>query len=840
MIYDERIRNPNEETAFRWQNDKETLGGSSSRQPPPWKVGDQLGDFVLEVLLGLGSSGFVFRARDLQTSRRCALKLLRGQQADDLLRNKLGFRRMMTFDHPNLVRVDRIHQLGAYVALSMEEVDGQTLQVVREELTELPRDEAYQRLLKLIRDYSAGLAAMHTGGWVHRDIKPENLMLDQLGCGRVIDYGLVEAYEMEHATIETRGFILGTPHYIAPEVIWSQKYLPAGDIFSLGIVLLDTLRMLERQSVSKNVDLQRSEESTLHDANRIVEAIEDLPDSVPEILRETCREMLAGHPSERPTAMRLARLGLPPTQQIPWSVGSRALGREAETQQALAWVSKVFSGETGRLHVTGDSGIGKSRFIEEIVRYIESKNWGQVFVARCQVREDQPLQAFDQLCDGIAHRYLRGDRERIQMDLVSVNTLQDVFPVLKNVLEPTMCLPPAGQVNQSWDVLEAAARLSEQLRRVGPVFFVVDDSQWADLDSLRLLDHLQSSACDVGIGIITLSRNRQDPHRVPASCYLHLNPLTESDSIEFLENAAERWGVSLSHVMLRRLTHLTGGSLYRLEELAEEFRPDGALHTMAVGEMSEMADLSSLHRLWQQRAERLSQEAKRILLLIATAGGKVSIDQLGELTKLGDAVDAAVTELVRQRLVVDEATGGECISVYHDRVAGELIKTLSQQEKREAHLIWATLLICQEQAEQISARIAGHLFEASEPGRAVVYAIQAAEDADRRGAKAEAGRWYGRVTEHVTGDEKICQLRNAARCFLDADQPMQAADYYYELSQFVDGIEQVECLLMATSASMRCGLIQQFRLYLRELVCLVTPTSHRPRKEEKNHGASTL
>ena len=54
------------------------------------------------------------------TERRCALKLLLHSTPEDLLRNKLGFRRMMSIEHPSLLRVDRIHQLGQYIAMSME------------------------------------------------------------------------------------------------------------------------------------------------------------------------------------------------------------------------------------------------------------------------------------------------------------------------------------------------------------------------------------------------------------------------------------------------------------------------------------------------------------------------------------------------------------------------------------------------------------------------------------------------------------------------------------------------------------------------------------------------
>ncbi len=823
---DDLLRDPNGETSFRWQNDKETRGVSTNHEPPPWNVGEQLQDFVLESLLGVGSSGYVYRVREVATGRRAALKLLREGPPDDLLRNKLGFRRMMTLDHPHLLRVDRIHQLGSYIALSMEEVDGKTFRSARVDLCQLPREDAYLQLMKLIREYAAGLAAMHANGLVHRDVKPDNLMVDRDGCGRVIDYGLVDAYELDQASIETRGFLLGTPHYMAPEVIWSQRYLPAGDIFSLGIVLLDTLRMLERSQVNEKSDLNRSEQNRSDDAERIVEAIEDLPDSVPAILRETCREMLDRFPSERPTAMTLARLGLPLSMQIPISFEPPMVGRDDERRECLAWVDEVFAGKTGRLHLTGDSGVGKSRLIQEVIRYIESKHWGQVFLARCRLREDQPLQAFDQLCDAIAHRYLKGDRESLRMDPVSVTILQSVFPVLRNMLESTMKLSlvtprPSSESNDSWDVLDAAAKFSEQLRQVGPLFLVIDDYQWADRDSRAILERLQTATSDIGLGIITVSRNRQDPHRIPATCCLHLNPLKETDAMEIIATSALRWGVHASPSLLRRLVRLAGGIPFRLQELAEEFRPGGALHDCDSNDLANLVDLSSLNRLWQRRTERLSDEAKQVLPLIVTAGGYVSIEQLAALTGLGHAVDAAVTELVRQRLVIDEATGGECITIYHDRVADELIRSFSDAAKQNAHHAWASLLVRQDRPERLAARIAGHCFAAGQPGRAIAHAILAAEDAERRVAKAEAGRWYARVTYHVSGEEKIRQLRNAARCFHQADFPMQAAKYYRQLSLLVDGEERIECMLMATSLSIRSGRLEQVRPQLHELASLL-------------------
>ncbi len=120
---------------------------------------------------------------------------------------------------------------------------------------------------------------------------------------------------------------------------------------------------------------------------------------------------------------------------------------------------------------------------------------------------------------------MKGDREPLELDPVSGEILQSIFPVLKSVMTCCMQLTPAGTTTERLDALEAAARMSAQLRVVGPLFLVIDDAQWADRDSLNVLDRLQSACGEEGLGIVTVSRDVDDPQRVPASKHIPLRPL---------------------------------------------------------------------------------------------------------------------------------------------------------------------------------------------------------------------------------------------------------------------------------------------------------------------------
>ncbi len=796
------------ETDARDQRDRETWRQSSAARglPPPRSAGDAIGDFVLGPMLGRGSSGYVYRALDRVAGRACALKLIGIEEPKTLVRLKLGFRRMMTLHHPNLVRVDRIHHIDDLVALSMEEVEGETFRDLASRFSRMNSEAAFAKLTELTRDYASALSLMHAKGLVHRDIKPANLMVDEQGRGVIIDYGLVGTFDPESDPNGIRDYFVGTPMYVAPEVLWSQHHGPASDIFSLGMVLLEAIQLITGHRA-----VARSETSRTEDREVLGTLLRGISDSVPEVLRDVCVEMLEFDPADRPTAMRVARLGLPPQVMLPPLGQPELYGRSDELAEIHAWVDSVFAGGGGRLHLTGRTGIGKSRLLEELLEAIESKRWGQVFHARCQRREDQPMQAFGQITDAIVARYTRGDREPMQVDPVSRSILTMAFPALEAVLETDLQLPPIRETETRLDALEAGARLSVELRKVGPLFFVIDDVQWADRDSLNMLDRLQTLSGGM-LGLVTVSRDGIDQQRVPPDVTISLRPLELSDGVAMLTQAARRWAADVQTELLHQLAASTEGCPFRLGELANEFRPGGVLADLAAE-----SSVTRVDHVWQRRMAKLSEHAVQTLRFIVTAGRPVSIEQLGELSKQPEAVEAAVSELVQQRVVTDEATGGECISVMHDSVADRLVATLIETDRREAHRQWASLLMRADRPEEMAARIAKQLIDAGEPGRAVSYAILAAEDAERRLATTEAGFWHKRVIPYASGAEKLDRIRRAARCFYDANRPDEAARLYHRLAGLVDDPERFECELRAVTLLIRSGNWDEVRIRLAEL-----------------------
>ncbi len=180
-------------------------------------VGQEIGTYRVEKLLGTGGMGEVYLARDLKLDRMVALKILPWQfvvDADRLSRFRREARALSSLNHPNLVTIYEVGEAKGLHFIAMELVEGKTLSLLRDKLS-------LKELLSIVAQVAEALGASHQSGIIHRDVKPDNVMVRPDGYAKVLDFGLVKLTEVKSApgvTAHTQlGVAMGTLAYMSPE-----------------------------------------------------------------------------------------------------------------------------------------------------------------------------------------------------------------------------------------------------------------------------------------------------------------------------------------------------------------------------------------------------------------------------------------------------------------------------------------------------------------------------------------------------------------------------------------------------------------------------------------------
>jgi serine/threonine-protein kinase len=196
--------------------------------------GTRIDRFELLAELGRGGMGVVYHARDTASGQQVALKLLTRVEPRRLLRFVREGEISASLRHPGIVAVHAAGASEGLAWLAFELVAG--ARTLDEASAGLP----LARRLELVRDAARALGHAHARGVVHRDVKPANLLVGADYRVRVADFGVALGCDLERLT--TSGALIGTPLYMAPELLHGRRdeVGPQADVWALGVLLYET------------------------------------------------------------------------------------------------------------------------------------------------------------------------------------------------------------------------------------------------------------------------------------------------------------------------------------------------------------------------------------------------------------------------------------------------------------------------------------------------------------------------------------------------------------------------------------------------------------------------
>ncbi len=280
-------------------------GPSSTKRKKDRRIGMLLdGRFLIKRLVARGGMGKIYEAEQQPLGRRVALKVMDLGYAEDLdpdfqKRFFLEASTCASLSHPNTIRVFDYGSVeedtGETYYIVMEFIEGSTLLSVIDH--DAPLDPL--RVIHVARQICGSLGEAHGQGVIHRDLKPSNVLLtthgEQQDFAKVLDFGLVKLLAEDAEEMTKSGLFLGSPNYMSPEQIRSNRIDQRADLYSLGVILYMGLtgKSPFKRNSSVNVLLAQLED----DPPPFDDFIE--PGSIPNSLEWLVLTCLAKKPSDR-------------------------------------------------------------------------------------------------------------------------------------------------------------------------------------------------------------------------------------------------------------------------------------------------------------------------------------------------------------------------------------------------------------------------------------------------------------------------------------------------------------------------------------------------------------
>jgi tetratricopeptide (TPR) repeat protein len=730
--------------------------------------------------LGTGGMGIVYEVHDTLRNEAVALKTLRRSGATDLYRLKREFRSLADITHPNLVCLYELFVDEGRPFFTMELVDGVSF-------VDYVRDggrggAAIERLMPALDQLIDGVSALHCRGKLHRDIKPSNVLVTTEGRVVILDFGII-ADVMPHAGDEARG---GTPAYISPEEASGAAPSEGSDWYGVGVTLYEALTgsLPFDGSVAEVLRGKRTTDPQAP-ASRC-------PGAVPADLNAVCLGLLHRDPIERLTGADV-RLAL--SADIKPSTAKSAVatpdisfvGRQQQLRTLIEARDDVSRGNARAVAVYGPSGIGKSALVRHFVRQLDRT--AVVLTGRCYENESVPYKALDGVVDDLSRYLVSSAEEEVQRLLPrDVSALARVFPVLRQV-------GAIARVTRGVDLdrvdpfrirrlaFEALNALLSTLAARRLLVISIDDLQWADTDSIVLLEELLGSSAPPPM--LTLLSFRQEEigskpflqALLQRASAVSLEPMADDEADALIAGVLAERGAALTDADRRRMAVDAGGSPFVLEQLA--------LYTGGTS-----AKPPSFGGLFEARVDALSPLARLFLETLAICGRPVAPEIVCDAC--GVARDRqSLLVMLRASRFIRSSGSSDRVETYHDRIREVVANRLSPDVVREIHVRMAASLLARE-SDDCDA-LFEHYRGAGDYERASVQAGLAAEKAGAALAFDRAASFYQHAIDLVPSANAVPAWRTGlATALANAGRPAESAEAYLRAADGAERARHVE------------------------------------------------
>ncbi|WP_405139414.1 serine/threonine protein kinase [Sphaerisporangium sp. NBC_01403] len=262
----------------------------------PPLIGAQVGDYLVEAVVGRGGMATVYRARDHRLGRAVALKVLAPQLSQDQrFRDRFvrESRLVAGIDHPNIIPIYEAGESDDLLFIAMRYVEGADLRKLIQASGPMPVARAY----RLFSQIASALDSAHQHGLVHRDVKPANILVAE-GSDRdpehiyLTDFGLTKSTYSE-AGLTSHGHFMGTPRYVAPEQIRGLPVDGRSDLYAFACVVYEALSGLP--PFQRDTELALLYAHVSHEPPPLTPYRPDLPHAVNQVMSRA----LAKTPDDR-------------------------------------------------------------------------------------------------------------------------------------------------------------------------------------------------------------------------------------------------------------------------------------------------------------------------------------------------------------------------------------------------------------------------------------------------------------------------------------------------------------------------------------------------------------